>query len=140
MTNLIFLIMLWVLRAFLFSTLVLVFLWLLTHRKMMSHIMRKPTFCICNNKGRLISCAVTYSSSTFSIHNFQPLAIFCAHTGWFVSDLFGSPYCWFSHVKAQICSTIITERQRYLFKSICDLFVVAELILFSCDVHNTRTI
>ena len=60
--------------------------------------MRKPTFCICENKEQ-ISFAVTaklisdffllhrlYNPSTFQIQNFKPLAILCSCTAWFVSD------------------------------------------------------
>ena len=38
----------------------------------------------------------------YLIQNFQPLAIFCACTARFVSDLFGNPEDWFSRVAAQI--------------------------------------
>ena len=75
--------------------------------------MRKPDFCICENKDtdklrgnreadqRL---CFRYSDSTtplLLIRNFKPLAIFCRSTAWFVSDLVGNPEDRFSHNEAQ---------------------------------------
>ena len=69
----------------------------------MSHIMRKPAFCICKNKGadQLHSnqaadqrLCFRYIDSTISLlakGNFKPLAIFCGCTVWFVLDLVGNP-------------------------------------------------
>ena len=69
----------------------------------MSRIMKKPTFCICENKDadqlrgnreadqRL--CFHYIDSTippTFYIRNFKPLAIFCSCTAWFVSDQVGN--------------------------------------------------
>ena len=62
----------------------------------MSHIMRKPAFCICENKGAdqlRSNCTADqhlcfrYIDSVIPIRNFQPLAIFCGCTVRFVSDL-----------------------------------------------------
>ena len=69
----------------------------------MSRVMRKPTFCICENKDAdqlrgnrevdqrlLFSLHRWYNPSTFHIRNFKPLAIFCERTAWFVSDQIGN--------------------------------------------------
>ena len=74
--------------------------------------MRKPAFCICENKdadqlpGHLI-CAFIFAtrivqSLYFLNPNFKHLAIFCGCTAWFVSDLVGNPEDRFSHNEAQI--------------------------------------
>ena len=70
----------------------------------MRHVIRKPAFCVCENKGadQLPSnCAADqclcfhYRDSTISIlpktKIFKPLAIFCGCTARFVSDLVGNP-------------------------------------------------
>ena len=66
--------------------------------------MRKPTFCICKIKGadqlrsnceadqRLCFHYMDSTISSFKIQNFKLLAVFCACTAWFVSDM-----CEFSH-------------------------------------------
>ena len=77
--------------------------------------MRKPAFCICENKDadqlrgyreadqRL---CFRYIDSTIplvpKIRNFEPLAILCGTTAWFVSDLVGNPEDRFSHNEAQM--------------------------------------
>ena len=49
----------------------------------LSRVMRKPAFCICENKGTgadqlsLFSLNSSYKPSTCQIRNFQPLVIFC---------------------------------------------------------------
>ena len=81
--------------------------------------MRKPDFCLCENKGadqlrgsfavtvKLISAfvfatrIVNISSSSY-IPNFKLLACFCDCTGQFVSDLVGNPEDRFSRVAAQL--------------------------------------
>ena len=72
--------------------------------------MRKPAFCICENKdavtAKLISVFVfatriVHPSSSY-IQNFKPLAILCGCTAQFVSDLVGNPEDQFSHNEAQI--------------------------------------
>ena len=72
--------------------------------------MRKPAFCICENKDadqlrgnreadqRL---CFRYTGSTIPLH-FKPLAIFCDRTARFVSDLVGNTEARFSHNEAQI--------------------------------------
>ena len=81
----------------------------------MSLVMRKPDFCICENKyadqlrgyreadQRL---CFRYIDSTipllFLIRNFKPLTIFCDCTDRFVSDLVGNPEDRFSHNEAQM--------------------------------------
>ena len=64
----------------------------------MSHIMRKPAFCICQSKGAdqlrgnhtadqpLFSLHTLHNPSTSKIRNFKLLAIFCDCTDQFVSD------------------------------------------------------
>ena len=64
-----------------------------------SHVMRKPTFCICENKdadqlrGNREAdqgLCFRYTNSTIPLLSkseiFKPLAIFCSCTAWFVSD------------------------------------------------------
>ena len=48
----------------------------------------------------LFSLYGQYISSPFLIQNFQPLAIFCACTVWFVSDQVRTPKDWFSYIRA----------------------------------------
>ena len=86
----------------------------------MSHVMRKPAFCICENKDADQLCGnceayqrlcFRYSDSTILLlfRNFKPLAIFCGLTARFVYDLVGNPEDRFSHNKAHI-----TSADRYL--------------------------
>ena len=78
--------------------------------------MRKPAFCICENKDadqlrgnreadqRLCFCYIDSTmpaASTSLIQNFKPLAIFCGCTAQFVSDQVGNPEDRFSHDEAQ---------------------------------------
>ena len=70
--------------------------------------MRKQTFCICKNKGadQLGNCEANYllcfcyTDSTISILSKSKisslLAIFCAYTAQFVSDLLGTTELFFS--------------------------------------------
>ena len=84
------------------------------HHQYMSLVVRKPAFCICENKTQ-ISFAVTaklisafvfatwiVQSLFYQIKNFKPLAIFCGSTAWFVSDLVGNPKDRSSHNQAHI--------------------------------------
>ena len=76
--------------------------------------MRKPDFCLCENKDTDQLCSnctadqrlcFRYTVSTISstsIQNFKLLACFSDCTGWFVSDLVGNSNCWFSHTVAQM--------------------------------------
>ena len=61
--------------------------------------MRKPTFCVGEKKGP-DQCFVFATQMVQFLYfidpNFKPLAVFCACTAWFVSDLFGSPENQFS--------------------------------------------
>ena len=77
--------------------------------------MRKPDFCICENKDadqlrgnseadqRL---CFRYTDSTIpllpKIYIFKPLAILCGCTAWFVSDLVGNPEDRFSQNEAHM--------------------------------------
>ena len=90
--------------------------------------MRKPAFCICENKDaeqlrgnreadqRL---CFRYIDSTIPLlpksENFKPPAIFCGCTARFVSDLVGNPEDWFSHDAAQMINNKfgIGETQLY---------------------------
>ena len=70
--------------------------------------MRKPAFCMCENKGsvtaKLISAFVFATQIVQSpyLRNSKLLAIFCGCTAWFVSDLVENPEDQFSHNEAQI--------------------------------------
>ena len=80
-------------------------------------VLRKPAFCICENKDadqlrgnreadqRL---CFRYIDSTFhilsKIRNFKPLAIFSGSTARFVSDLVENPEDRFSHDQAHMSS------------------------------------
>ena len=70
----------------------------------LSLVMRKPFFCICENKDAdqlRNNCAAVqrlcfrYMETTILLlpkfRNFKPQAIFCGCTAWFVSDLVGNP-------------------------------------------------
>ena len=71
----------------------------------MSHVIRKPAFCLCENKGAdqlCGNCAADQrlcfgnTNSTISLLS-KPLAIFCGCTVWFVLDMVGNPEERFSH-------------------------------------------
>ena len=71
----------------------------------MGRVMRKPAFCVCENKdaetARLISAFVFATLLPKSkISGF--LAIFFRGTAWFVSDLVGNPKDRFSHDAAHM--------------------------------------
>ena len=81
----------------------------------MSHVMTKPAFCICENKGAdqlQGNCAADQHLCFRYIYRTIPLfpkseitiliAIFCGCTARFVSDLVGNPGDKFSHDTAQI--------------------------------------
>ena len=86
---------------------------ILVKRDHMSRIVRKPDFCLGENKGadqlrgnreadqRL---CFRYNFSASYIQNFKLLALFCDCTGRFVSDLVGNPEDRFSRVAAHIIS------------------------------------
>ena len=73
--------------------------------------MRKPDFCICENKGadQLCGNRTTDQRLCFRhiIQNFKPVAIFCGYTVRFVSDLVGNPEDRFSHNEAQMILVIL---------------------------------
>ena len=82
--------------------------------------MKKPDFCLCENKGADQLCSnctadqrlcFRYSDSTMSLllysQNFKPLACFCDCTGRFVSDLVGNPKDRFSRDAAHIMHYIL---------------------------------
>ena len=85
----------------------------------MSLVVRKPAFCICENKkadSLHSNCAADqrlcfryryYNPPTSVIQFFKPLAIFCCCTARFVSDLVGNPEDRFSHNQAHIYSKYI---------------------------------
>ena len=83
--------------------------------------MRKPAFCICENKGAdQLWCnyaadqhlCFRYKDRTISL-NFKPLAIFHGCTALFVSDMVENTEDRFSHERAQISETRI-EREPFL--------------------------
>ena len=72
-------------------------------RYYMSRAVRKPAYCICENKGadqlrgnrKADQClCFRYTDSTIPLLSkyeiFKPLAIFCSCTAWFVSDQIGN--------------------------------------------------
>ena len=81
--------------------------------------MRKPFFCICENKDAVqlrSNCAADqrlcfrYTDTTIpllsKIRNFKPLSIFCDCTAWFVSDLVGNSEDRFSHKEAHMSVSV----------------------------------
>ena len=76
----------------------------------MSLIMRKPAFCICENKdadqlrgNREADQRLCFRNpSAFYIQNFKPLAILSGFTARFVPDLVGNPEDRFSHSETHI--------------------------------------
>ena len=79
--------------------------------------MRKPTFCICENKDadqlrgddreadqRLCFRYTDSAIPLLSISDFKPLAIFCSYTAWFELDQVGIPEDRFSHNEAHMVS------------------------------------
>ena len=78
-----------------------------------SRAMTKPDLCLCRNKGtdqlrrncetdqRLCFRYTIVQFLYFLNPNFRSLAI-CACTSWFVWDLVGNPFDWFSYVAAHI--------------------------------------
>ena len=78
----------------------------------LSLVMRKPAFCICENKDAdqlRSNCApdqrlcFRYTDTTL-IRKFKPLTIFCGCTPMFVSDLVGNPEKPSSHNEAHFCN------------------------------------
>ena len=79
-----------------------------------SLVMRKPEFCICENKDadqlrgnresdqRLCFRFTDSTIPLLSKSEIKPLAIFCRSTAWFVSDLVGNPEDRFSHNEAHV--------------------------------------
>ena len=63
----------------------------------MSRVVRKPAFCICENKD---------ADQLRGNGNFKPLAIFCGCTARFVSELVRNPEDRFSHNGSSIGSVI----------------------------------
>ena len=79
--------------------------------------MRKPAFCICENKdadqlrgNREADQRLCFRYTDSTIHllpkyeKFKLLAIFCGCTAWFVWDLVGDPEDRFSHNEAHLFS------------------------------------
>ena len=113
--------------------------------------MRKPTICLCENKDadqlrgnreadqRL---CFRYTDSTVplllksKIQNFKPLAIFCACTARFVSDLVRNPNCWFSHAQAHLSTSKIMSRC-YMYLHFMGLTQNEDVL--TCGEHKTRT-
>ena len=81
--------------------------------------MRKPAFCMCENKDAdqlRSNCAAdqrlcfrcTDSTIPFLSKSeiLKPLALFCGSTAWFMSDLVGNPEDRFSHNEAHVMSSV----------------------------------
>ena len=97
--------------------------------KIMSCVMRKPTFCIWENKdadqlrGNRIAdqgLCFRYIDSTipllpiYKIYTiFKPTAILCGCTAWFVWGLIGNPEDRISHKEAQIINEIPVDSEDY---------------------------
>ena len=87
--------------------------------------MRKPAFCICENKAAVQLCGnrtadqrlcfrFTYSTIPFFLNpKFQALAIFCDCTAWFVSDQVRNPEDRFSHNEAHCISVLALSLTEY---------------------------
>ena len=66
--------------------------------------MKKPVFCICENKDADQRLCFQFTDSTVSLHS-KPLAILCGHAVRFVLDLVGNPEDRLSHNEAHFkCS------------------------------------
>ena len=91
----------------------------------MSLVMRKPAFCICENKDAG-NCAADqrlcfrYTDSRIPLLP-RSLAIFCGCAAWFVSDLVGKPEDRFSQKEAHI---LIQYRP-------CLIMLICLFVLFS---------
>ena len=101
----------------------------------MSHVVRKPAFCICENNGadqlrgncEADQClCFPYTDSSIPLLPksgiFKPLAIFCGCTARFECDLVGNPEDRFSHNEAHIrfslCLNSITCMFEYYYMNI----------------------
>ena len=75
------------------------------NQKKLRHIIRKPAFCHCGNKGadQPRMDTVRYIDSTIHLLP-KAVTIFCGITARFMSDLVGNPKDRFSHVAAQLIS------------------------------------
>ena len=77
------------------------------HKNQMSRVLRKPAFCICENKDadQLREAFVFATQIVQSLYllypKFQASSHFCNCTPRFVSDQVVKPVCWFSHDWAQ---------------------------------------
>ena len=72
--------------------------------------MRKPAFRICESKAvdqlcgnRTYDQRLCFHYIDSTIPNFEPLAVLCGCTAWFVSDLVRNPEDRFSYYEAHIC-------------------------------------
>ena len=89
----------------------------------MSHVMRKPDFCLCKNKGAYQLCSY-FVFATWIVQflfflnpKFQASSNLCRCTGRFVSDLIGNPKDRFSHIAAHIIH--VTSRPRKTIIMLC---------------------
>ena len=57
----------------------------------MSHVMKKPVFAICEQQRRRSACASAITTSTQYSRIFKTLASFCGSAGWFESYLVANP-------------------------------------------------
>ena len=92
----------------------------------MNRAVRKPAFCICENKDadqlrgnreadqRL--CFHYIDSAIPLVLNFEPLTILCGCTAWFVSDLVGNPEDQFSQNEAHLMKVIMQVQQVTVLK------------------------
>ena len=95
--------------------------------------MGKPTICICENKGADQLCGnrkadqrlcFRYTDSTIPllpkfIRNFMLLAVFCACTGRFVSDLFGNHIVGFPTRRFICCNGLPGFNEGNMYQYLC---------------------
>ena len=105
----------------------------------MSLVVRKPDFCICENKdadqlrGNREADQRLCFRSTSLIRNFKPLVILCGCTARFVWDLVGKPEDRFSHNEAHV----IQLQKLYRKVQLTRLFLNKDTLL---HVRGTKVI
>ena len=82
-------------------------------QKIMSRVMSKPTFCICENKDaeavKLIS-AFVFALFYFLNPKSQASTIFCSYTAWYVSDQVGNQNVCFLMTRLNYCFLTVLKR------------------------------
>ena len=71
-------------------------------------VMRRPDFCLCENKGADQLCS-NCTADLISVFVYATqISILCSCTGRFVSDLVGDPEDRFSHIAAQMVASFVS--------------------------------